>query len=66
MIENSVRREGKALGLTLIDLASRSGVSKSTISEIEYGLVDPMLGTAFQLSIVMDCSLYDIFSYGEN
>lgn len=48
--------------LSVRDLATRSGVSKSQINNIENGLKHPTVYTLCLLSLALDVSPYDLFS----
>lgn len=49
MVENNVQKYRKAAGLTLKQLAERSGISVSTINDIEHG-AEPRVITAILLA----------------
>lgn len=54
-IGQRIRQRRKALGLSLADLATRSGhLTKSRISNYEQGLRRPSLETAEQLAELLD------------
>lgn len=56
-----IRELRKKQGLTLIDLAQRSGISKSEISEIETGKRDPRFSTIVNLAEALNVSINDVF-----
>ena len=49
-------------GLTLTDVASRSGYSKALLSRIENDNVFPSIDSLIRIASVLELSLYDIFS----
>jgi transcriptional regulator with XRE-family HTH domain len=53
-------RQGKRL--TLAQLAASAGISPSALSQIERGLIEPSLGTLWQLNDVLGSSLFDFFN----
>jgi transcriptional regulator with XRE-family HTH domain len=55
----SVRR---ARNLTLADLAERSGVSRSMLSEIERGSVNPTIGVLWNLTFALGIELTELLS----
>lgn len=61
MIVFKIRELRKKQGLTLIDLAQRSGISKSEISEIETGKRDPRFSTIVNLAEALNVSINDVF-----
>jgi transcriptional regulator with XRE-family HTH domain len=53
-------RQGKQL--TLAQLAASVGISTSALSQIERGVIEPSLGTLWQLNDVLGSSLFDFFN----
>jgi transcriptional regulator with XRE-family HTH domain len=53
-------RHGKQL--TLAQLAASAGISTSALSQIERGVMEPSLGTLWQLNDVLGSSLFDFFN----
>lgn len=51
--------------MTQKDLAERVGVTRQTIIAIEMGKYSPSLELAFQISLVFDVGLNNVFSYEE-
>ena len=47
------------------DLASAIGVSRQTINAIEKEKFDPSLPTAFRIANLFECTIEDIFEFGE-
>jgi transcriptional regulator with XRE-family HTH domain len=58
-----VRRRREALGLTLDELAKRSGLTPNYIGTIENELRDPSLSTARNLAKGLGVSLGELFSW---
>lgn len=50
-------------GLSQKELADQLGVSRQTIISLEKNRYNPSLKLAFDLSLVFDVSLYDVFQY---
>ena len=59
---NSVTKTRKMLGLTQNELASRSGVSRSTIARIETSNSFPNLRTVQKLAVVLGCTIDDLLT----
>lgn len=59
---NSVTKARKMLGLTQNELASRSGVSRSTIARIETSNSFPNLRTVQKLAVVLGCTIDDLLT----
>lgn len=53
-------RQGRRL--TLAQLAASAGISTSALSQIERGVIEPSLGTLWQLNDVLGSSLFDFFN----
>ncbi len=62
-ITNDIRRLRFAAELTQADLAARVGVTRQTIIAIEQGRYSPSLEVAFQIALVFDVPLDDVFHY---
>ena len=58
----SVTKARKMLGLTQNELASRSGVSRSTIARIETSNSFPSLRTVQKLAVVLGCTIDDLLT----
>lgn len=56
----NVRRRRLALGRTLEQLASSSGVSATMLSEVERSVKNPTVKLAYQIARALDCSLTDL------
>lgn len=48
-------------GLTLMQLATKSGIGKSTLNNIENGKVSPTLFQLEMIAIAMDVKITDLF-----
>ena len=59
-----IRRERRARGLSLRDLADRLGVSPSLISQVETGRAMPSVSTLYALATELDVSLDDLLFNG--
>jgi transcriptional regulator with XRE-family HTH domain len=53
VIAASLRRERERAGLTLTEVASRAGVAKSTLSQLESGTANPNLETLWAICTVL-------------
>lgn len=62
MVASNVRALRTHAGLSLAQLAARSGVGKSTIAQLESGKANPSIETLFALAGVLDVPLADLFS----
>jgi transcriptional regulator with XRE-family HTH domain len=60
LVCDRVRSLRKSKGLTLEQLASLSGVSRSMLSQIERGAANPTLGVAFRIAQAFGMSLGDL------
>ena len=49
--------------MTQKELAERSGVTRQTIIALEQGKYSPSLDLAFRVSLALDASLEEVFSY---
>ena len=56
----SIRKRRKAKGLTQKELADKSGVTESQISQIETGKRKPGFETLLRISEALDCSTDDL------
>lgn len=54
VIAEALRLERRRAGLTLSDVARRSGISKSTLSQLEAGTGNPSLETLWALCVALD------------
>lgn len=50
-----------AKGLTLMELAKKSGIGKSTLNNIENGKVSPTLFQLEMIAIALDAKITDLF-----
>ena len=57
-----IQRQRKSLGLTLEQLSSLSGVSKSMLSQIERGQANPSLGVAWSLTRALKIDISDLLA----
>jgi len=57
-----LRKARLSKGLTLDDVASKCGYSKALLSRIENNNVFPSIDSLTRISLVLELSLYDIFS----
>ncbi len=55
-----VRGRRKGLGLTLAQVAERSGVSRAMISEIELGRKNPSIRVVYQLAAALDTTIAEL------
>jgi putative transcriptional regulator len=63
-VTNEIRRLRFANGeMTQADLAQRIGVTRQTIIAIEQGRYSPSLEMAFQIALVFDVPLDEVFRY---
>lgn len=60
-MEIILKRIRTSRGLSVSELAKRSGVSKNTICNIEHDRVSPTLATLEQIADSLDCSIKDLF-----
>ena len=65
MLVNSLSEYRHRLGWSQRELAERSGLSRTEISAIETGRVVPSTAAALSLAEVFDCSVEELFSFGE-
>lgn len=56
-VSGQIRTRRAALGLTLDELAGRSGVSRSMLSEIERGVKNPTIKVLFQVAQGLGCTI---------
>src|SRR5688500_12981152 len=59
-VGQAVRRRRREAGLSLEELAERSGVSATMLSEVERGLKNPTVRLAWQVARALACSLSDL------
>lgn len=59
-VGQAVRRRRRAAGYSLEELAARSGVSATMLSEVERGLKNPTVKLAYQVARALACSLSDL------
>jgi transcriptional regulator with XRE-family HTH domain len=59
-VGEAVRRRRREAGLSLEELAARSGVSATMLSEVERGLKNPTVKLAWQVARALACSLSDL------
>lgn len=57
-----IRARRKTLGLTLSQLADRSGVSAAMLSEVERDVKNPTVRLAYQVARALECSLTELLS----
>jgi transcriptional regulator with XRE-family HTH domain len=62
---DKLRRIRKGKKLTIEELATNSGVSKTTISDIENYQVVPTVETICKLAKALECEPQDLFDCGE-
>lgn len=62
MLGERLRKLRKESGLTLRELAARSGLSVGMLSQIENGTTDPSLGSLRKLAGVFDAEISALFS----
>lgn len=68
MVEHAVailREERLSQGLSMIQLAEKSGLSQSIISLIERGLRSPTMDTMLRLTEALDVPLSDVIKRAE-
>lgn len=59
--ESSFMRNENLKGFTLMQLAKKSGIGKSTLNNIENGKVSPTLFQLEMISIALDVKIIDLF-----
>lgn len=62
MLGERLRQLRKGSGMTLRDLAERSGLSVGMLSQIENGAADPSLGSLRKLASVFDADVATLFT----
>lgn len=62
LIGNKIRKYRKEVGLTVVDLAAKIGLSQSALSQIERGLVNPSLDTLWRISYHLGVPVFSFFS----
>lgn len=61
MVENNVKERRNELGITQVELARRTGISQSTISEIESGSHQTSLENALLIADVLNTTVDRLF-----
>jgi len=61
LIRNSVQRFRLERGMTQQDLATRVGVSRQTIMNIEFGRTHPSILLAYRIADALGISVTDLF-----
>ena len=65
-LKDKLKAKRKELGLTMLDVANKVGVSEGTISRWESGEIKSLkIQTALKFSEVFECSLDELFGGGE-
>jgi len=59
-VGQALRARRRAAGLSLVELAGKSGVSATMLSEVERGLKNPTVKLAWQVARALGCSLSDL------
>ena len=54
LIAASLRRERRASGLSLTEVARRAGIAKSTLSQLESGTGNPSVETLWAICVALD------------
>jgi len=62
LLGERIRDLRKKRGLTQIDLAERTGLPQSHVSEVERGMSLPNVVTLLRLAIALDCKVTDLVS----
>lgn len=62
-VTNTVRELRTARGLTQAQLAERLGVTRQTVIAVEQGRYSPSLELAFQIALILDTSIDQVFRY---
>nr|WP_256451815.1 cupin domain-containing protein [Leucobacter rhizosphaerae] len=62
MLGDQLRRLRRDAGMTLRELAEKSGLSVGMLSQIENGSADPSLGSLRKLAAVFDADISSLFS----
>ena len=65
-VGEKVKRLRLLKGMTQTDLARLVGYSRNSISNIENEIFSPTLTMAYNLSVALDCSLYDLMDIKED
>ena len=60
MIAKRLKKVRESKGLTKSELERRSGISKRTIENIEYGKASPTLNTVEKLSKALEVDIVDL------
>ncbi|UFJ41849.1 cupin domain-containing protein [Brevibacillus humidisoli] len=61
LIGSKIRQYRRKMGLTVVELAARIGLSQSALSQIERGLVNPSLDTLWKLSYYLEIPVFSFF-----
>ncbi len=62
-MKNNIEKLRKELGLTQQALGDKLMVSRQTIISLESGKYNPSLMLAYNLSVVFNCTIEDIFDF---
>jgi putative transcriptional regulator len=62
-MKNMLKEFRAKTGISQGALADRLGVSRQSINAIETGRWDPSLPLAFELAVVFDCKIEDLFHH---
>lgn len=60
-MHNKIRRYRKSIGMTQIELARKSGISRPFLSHIESNLANPTVEKAFAIANVLGRTVDDVF-----
>src|SRR5436305_12635550 len=63
MLAVNLRAARSARGLSLSELARRSGIGKATLSQLEAGTGNPTIETVFSLSRVLEVAISDLLDH---
>jgi len=63
MLAVNLRATRSARGLSLSELARRSGIGKATLSQLEAGTGNPTIETVFSLSRVLEVAISDLLDH---
>ncbi len=61
MICNKVAEKRKKAGMSLYDLAKKSGVAYSILYYLEHNARDIQISTAFKIARALECTIDDLF-----
>ncbi len=62
-MKNNIEKLRKEMGLTQQALGDKLRVSRQTIISLESGKYNPSLMLAYNLSVVFNCTIEDIFDF---